>query len=387
MNGPLSQLADELERDLSSLERELAEIELLLRQTATEAERHEARRVQAEERVTALEEGAQAPTAAVHEAREQLLTQTRRATLMQSQMEVLAGKQRSLQRYQARLAATLPVVLGAAAQAGDDAVNAPQGSAGGATGEALAANGTDHGATSGEVLAAQEHMRREIARKMHDGPAQSIANIALQAQIVRRLFDRQPERAQAELEAMVAMVEHALAATTDFIFDVRPMVLDDLGLVPTLRRWAAERSRRSGVSVRFESSGPDRRLATELESAFFRIVDDAVTAYVASQPTEVLIRLDWTELGMAALVRGRPEEAGQNEGSRAQAAVAAARRQKLMPAALASMIRDQERVDAARAAGLPASTWAEIEQRAGSAGITVSLTADRWLLGAHVGPS
>ena len=128
-------------------------------------------------------------------------------------------------------------------------------------------------------MAAQEEMRREIARQMHDGPAQSIANIALQAQVVERLFTRDPAQAEVELRELVTMVQGALEATKTFIFDVRPMVLDDLGLVPTLRRTAAERSRRSGMAVGFESVGADARLGTELESAMFRIVDDAVIGY------------------------------------------------------------------------------------------------------------
>ena len=84
------------------------------------------------------------------------------------------------------------------------------------------------------------------------------------------------------------MVHQALEATKSFIFDVRPMVLDDLGLVPTLRRSASELSRRSGVAVRFESVGTDRRLPTEVESGLFRMVDDAVAAYVRLRATAVL---------------------------------------------------------------------------------------------------
>ena len=150
------------------------------------------------------------------------------------------------------------------------------------------------------MLAAQEQMRGEIARQMHDGPAQSIANIALQAQIVEHLYERDPTRAQAELGELVNMVQQALEATKSFIFDIRPMVLDDLGLVPTLRRSAREQSRRSDVEVRFESIGSDRRLGTDLEGALFRIVDDAVGGYLEVGPASVLVRLEWTEQASAS---------------------------------------------------------------------------------------
>src|SRR3982074_2570136 len=123
------------------------------------------------------------------------------------------------------------------------------------------------------VLSAQEDLRREIARAMHDGPAQSLTNIVLQAQIVDRLVSRDPEMARGEIRQLVAMVQSTLDATKSFIFDVRPMVLDDLGLVPTLRRAARERGRRAGVPVEFDSMGSDRRLPMDLESGLFRILD------------------------------------------------------------------------------------------------------------------
>ena len=84
-------------------------------------------------------------------------------------------------------------------------------------------------AVSRLVLDAQEDLRREIARAMHDGPAQSLTNIVLQAQIVERLVDQDPASASAEVHQLVAMVQQTLEATKTFIFDVRPMVLDDLG--------------------------------------------------------------------------------------------------------------------------------------------------------------
>ena len=195
---------------------------------------------------------------------------------------------------------------------------------------------------SSDVLAAQEQMRGEIARQMHDGPAQSIANIALQAQIVEHLYERDPTRAQAELGELVNMVQQALEATKSFIFDIRPMVLDDLGLVPTLRRSAREQSRRSDVEVRFESIGSDRRLGTDLEGALFRIVDDAVGGYLEVGPVSVLVRLEWAEQALRAIVRARPAGGDESAEAVARKAVAAARRDRQLPAALATMIHEQE---------------------------------------------
>ena len=151
-------------------------------------------------------------------------------------------------------------------------------------------------------LAAQEQLRREIARQMHDGPAQSIANIALQAQIVERLFERDPARASAELSELVAMVQQALEATKTFIFDVRPMVLDDLGLVPTLRRSAAGAQPPTDEcrgSLRVGRHGPapaerDREWpfpdGRRRRRAYHRLF----------APTAVMVRLDWAETARSA---------------------------------------------------------------------------------------
>ncbi len=362
----LSELVTELQQDRTTLERELAEIELLMRQASSEAERHEARRAQAEERMNALDQDQGADFATLSEARSALLVQTRRQTMMQGQIEVLQGKQRALQRYHERLGQIVPAIGGAPAVDGDPM----QLSAGaGAT------------TSSRDVMAAQEEMRREIARQMHDGPAQSIANIALQAQVVERLMARDPRQAEMELRELVTMVQGALEATKTFIFDVRPMVLDDLGLVPTLRRTAAERSRRSGMTVGFESVGADGRLGSELESSMFRIVDDAVSGMLEAHPAELVVRLDWLEMELKATVRGRSAGAPMAESEVARRAVAVARRDKQMPAALASMIHEQEGIERR---GLSEKAWTEIRGRAESVGIEATLSVDGWLLEASV---
>src|SRR5665811_2001426 len=101
------------------------------------------------------------------------------------------------------------------------------------------------------------------------------------------------------------MVQRTLDATKTFIFDVRPMVLDDLGLVPTLRRASRYRGRRAGVKVDFESVGVDRRLPMEMESGLFRIVDEALAAHVAGKPETLALRMDWSDTLEIELTAGR----------------------------------------------------------------------------------
>ncbi len=73
------------------------------------------------------------------------------------------------------------------------------------------------------------------------------------------------------------------------------MVLDDLGLVPTLRRAARDRGRHAGVPVEFESMGQDQRLPMDLESGLFRILDEALAAYLGARAERVSLKLDWSD--------------------------------------------------------------------------------------------
>ncbi len=364
MADPPAALGDLLDRELEGLVRELAEIELLVGQARNEAGRHEQKRAQAAERLAGL--GARAAPAALAEANAQVLTLTRRAAVMEAQLDVLAGKQKVLERYRDGLARIREAA-------------GPPGATAGTTGEATAASGAPGAASSAAVagitpairrviLAAQEDLRRDIARAMHDGPAQSLTNIVLQAQIVERLLDRDPAAARAEVRELTAMVQRTLEATKTFIFDVRPMVLDDLGPVPTLRRVARDRSRRAGVPVEFESLGSDRRLPMELESAIFRVADEAVAGLLGGSPEKVTITLDWGDELEVAVRAVHPASSDlPEEDPRAD-----------MPAALRQMVDDRRARAAAHGsvAILTPTIRREIDERAAAAGGRVEFAAD-----------
>jgi len=226
------------------------------------------------------------------------------------------------------------------------------------------------------VLSAQEDLRRQIARAMHDGPAQSLTNIVLQAQIVERLLDRDPLQTKGELRLLVQMVQQTLDATKTFIFDVRPMVLDDLGLVPTLRRATRDRGRRAHVQVEFESLGQDRRLSMDVESAVFRVMDGALAAYLSLNPERIVMRLDWTDELEARVSAVRTPVAST-------AAPLPAMPTGDVPDAIKRMIQDRHDARAADEAAaeaaaiviLPAGTRRDIAERAGSIGAVVEVVA------------
>jgi two-component system sensor histidine kinase DegS len=378
------ELAARMAEETVRLDKELTEVELLIAQARTEATRHETRRAAAAEKLTAALVAATArgePPADMTELNAQLVLLTKRAALMETQVDVLEGKQRALTRFRdavAGYAGELAAVPEASAGPG----TAPSGKGGR---KAAATNGTADPigslppAVSRLLLGAQEDMRREIARAMHDGPAQSLTNIVLQAQIVERLFRTDPARASHEVGQLVSMVQQTLDATKSFIFEVRPMVLDDLGLVPTLRRAARDRGRRAGVAVDFESMGQDRRLPMDLESGLFRILDEALAGYLEARAERIVFRLDWSadQLDAAMTASRTAVEAKSAVGPDAVAS-------KDLPPALAAMM-EERRADARTAAEtaqrnsiveLPSTTWREIQGRASPLGLTVELSSD-----------
>jgi hypothetical protein len=307
----------------------------------------------------------------------QVVTLTRRAAMMEAQVEVLEGKRKALTRFRDSLSANAGVVAPTEAPATVEDLTEDADGAGDL--------GPLPPALSRIVLTAQEDLRREIARAMHDGPAQSLTNIVLQAQIVERLLAKDPALAQAEVSLLIGMVQQTLDATKSFIFDVRPMVLDDLGLVPTLRRAARERGRRAGMTVEFESIGADRRLPVEVESALFRILDEALAGYLSAGPDTLSLRLDWTDKLEARVTARRagdepvdlPEPAPTEPPKKEKGA-------KEVPPALAAMMEEQKADERAKAerrrekavVKLPPAAWREIEQRGATVGLNVELVDD-----------
>ena len=379
------ELAQRMSEEAVRVGIELGEVELLIAQARTEASRHEARRATASDKLVAIGHAAAssgAPPPDTSELNTQLLLLTKRAALMESQVDVLEGKQRALARFRdsltvyAEVLAGLPGSSTAAAPAAAKVNGA--GRVGATAAKAADPIGSLPPAVSRLLLAAQEDMRREIARAMHDGPAQSLTNIALQAQIVEHLVANDPRKASGEVRQLVAMVQQTLDATKSFIFDVRPMVLDDLGLVPTLRRAARDRGRRAGVPVEFESMGQDQRLPMDQESGLFRILDEALTAYLGARADRVSLKLDWSDKVEARMSASRATVKASAEPVPESAPNAD------LPPALAAMM-DDRRADARGRAesairdaivSLPASTWREIQSRATTLGLDVELSAD-----------
>ncbi|MFC3041291.1 sensor histidine kinase [Virgibacillus xinjiangensis] len=127
------------------------------------------------------------------------------------------------------------------------------------------------------IIEAQEEERRKISREIHDGPAQMLANILLRSELVDKIFrNGDMEQAMEEIRSVRDMVRTSLYEVRRIIYDLRPMALDDLGLIPTIRKYVASISDYSGTDVEFSLIGEERRLNQKYEIAFFRLVQESI---------------------------------------------------------------------------------------------------------------
>jgi len=157
---------------------------------------------------------------------------------------------------------------------------------------------------SRQVFQIIEEERQRIARDMHDGPAQAMANIVLAAEVLERLAEHDPSQVAEDARELKAEAHAALDETRRLIFDLRPMSLDDLGLVPTLRRLVREFADRAEVGATFHVAGEERRLAHTYEAVLFRIVQEALTnvrRHARARAVEVVLTMGTRRV--SALVR------------------------------------------------------------------------------------
>jgi two-component system sensor histidine kinase DegS len=137
--------------------------------------------------------------------------------------------------------------------------------------------GTDAQEMVSKIIQAQENERLRVSRQLHDGPAQAMSNLVLRAEICERWMEADMSRAKAEITGLKSMVNDTLQETRRFIFDLRPMILDDLGLLPTLRRYIKDYQEKNKIEVNLVNSGVERRLHNHVEVAVFRIIQEALS--------------------------------------------------------------------------------------------------------------
>lgn len=157
-----------------------------------------------------------------------------------------------------------------------------------------------------KIIEAQEEERKKLSREIHDGPAQMMANVMMRSDLIERVYkDRGGDAALTEIKDLKKMVRSALYEVRRIIYDLRPMALDDLGLVPTLRKYLQTiEEYHSTTKINFSNLGLETRLPAQYEVALFRLIQESVTnALKHSEAREIAVKLEITKNRVAAVIK------------------------------------------------------------------------------------
>ncbi|MFN8524801.1 MAG: sensor histidine kinase [Chloroflexota bacterium] len=133
-------------------------------------------------------------------------------------------------------------------------------------------------ALSNQIITAQEEERLRIARELHDETAQALAALLVRQRLIERATD--PEALRTGMADLRTLTAEALEGVRRMALELRPTMLDDLGLVAALDAAARQFAVRTGLDVRFRVSGNPERLLPEVELVTYRIVQEALSNVV-----------------------------------------------------------------------------------------------------------
>lgn len=156
------------------------------------------------------------------------------------------------------------------------------------------------------IIAAQEEERKRLSREIHDGPAQMMANVLMRSSLIERTFrEKGIDSAIDELNDLKITVRNALSEVRRIIYDLRPMALDDLGIVPTLKKYMSTiMEYNEGINITFKSFGEERRISSGHEVAIFRLVQECVNnALKHGKPKEINVKIEWAKNDINVVVK------------------------------------------------------------------------------------
>lgn len=157
-----------------------------------------------------------------------------------------------------------------------------------------------------KIIEAQEEERKRLSREIHDGPAQMMANVMMRSDLIERIFrERSAEEALQEIRDLRKMVHSALYEVRRIIYDLRPMALDDLGLIPTLRKYLrtveeyTKTTKIDLITIRQE-----QRLPTKLEVALFRLIQESVqNAIKHADATLIQVKIEMKQTNVIVVIK------------------------------------------------------------------------------------
>ncbi len=126
------------------------------------------------------------------------------------------------------------------------------------------------------IIQAQEEVRRELARNLHDGTVQMLSAISMSIDHLQRLLDVKPEAALSELVALRSLVHQAAREARMVLFELRPIILETQGLVPTLESYVTQLNEGEDFTAHLEPVALPGRFDTRIAGTIFSIVQEAV---------------------------------------------------------------------------------------------------------------
>jgi len=152
--------------------------------------------------------------------------------------------------------------------------------------------------TAFKIIKAQEEERRRIAREVHDGPAQSLANIVLRLEIAEKLLEIDYKKVKDELNDLKSLVRENLQDIRRIIFDLRPVRIDNKGIIETIKNYIHNYEKNYGIRCSLMIEGTEINLNPSIELALFRLVQEGVTnvaKHAESPRCEIFLQFqdDW----------------------------------------------------------------------------------------------
>jgi len=148
-----------------------------------------------------------------------------------------------------------------------------------------------------KIIEAQEEERQRLSREIHDGPAQMLAHVLIGSELVERTQKEKGQKAaMEEFSRLRGLIRQALSDVRRIIYDLRPMALDDLGLVPTVEKYLYRVEDREKIGIRFVKVGDPFHLSSNMEVALFRLVQETVTNVCKhAVANEIRVRMEFYE--------------------------------------------------------------------------------------------
>ena len=156
---------------------------------------------------------------------------------------------------------------------------------------------------SSQIIKAQEEERKRISRELHDEASQALVAAKINLEMVNKKLPSDLEEVSTRLVETSFLLVSTLENLRRLSYDLRPSMLDDLGLIPTLRWYTESYTKRLGIPISFSSTALDKRLDLEIETAIYRIIQEALTNIAKhAQAKEVNISLERRDSRLITIV-------------------------------------------------------------------------------------